>query len=55
MTVLEQFYDLFQIGKKLQYLLVVGDGKTVDILCKLKEEYPKELAWCIAYPGDWHL
>ena len=54
-NVLERFYDIFQIGQKIKYLLVVGDGKTYDILCKLKQEYPKELAWCIAYPGDWHL
>ncbi len=33
----------------------MGDRKKIDIICKPEEEYQKKLAWCIAYPGDWHL
>ncbi|CAC5360341.1 unnamed protein product [Mytilus coruscus] len=32
-------HDRFQIGNKLQYLDVVGDGKSYDHLIKLKAEY----------------
>ncbi|CAC5358523.1 unnamed protein product [Mytilus coruscus] len=32
-------HDRFQIGNKLQYLVVVGDGKSYDLLIKLKAEY----------------
>ncbi len=44
-----------ELGKKLSHLLTVGDGKTYEILCKLKREYTKELEWVIQFPGDWHM
>jgi hypothetical protein len=45
----------FQIGKNLQYLVVVGDGKSYDHLIKLKSEYGGSLSWVLPYPGDWHI
>jgi hypothetical protein len=42
-----------QIGIKLQYLVVVGDGKSYDHLIKLKSEYGGSLSWVLPYPGDW--
>ncbi|CAC5413510.1 unnamed protein product [Mytilus coruscus] len=40
-------HDRFQIGNKLQYLVVVGDGKSYDHLIKLKAEYRCVLDWFI--------
>ncbi|CAC5419074.1 unnamed protein product [Mytilus coruscus] len=48
-------HDRFQIGNKLQYLVVVGDGKSYDHLIKLKAEYGYVLDWVLPYPGDWHI
>ena len=45
----------FQIGIKLQYLVVVGDRKSYDHLLKLKSEYGGSLSWVLPYPGDWHI
>ena len=45
----------FQIGIKLQYLVVVGNGKSYDHLIKLKSEYGGSLSWVLPYPGDWHI
>jgi hypothetical protein len=45
----------FQIGKNLQYLVVVGDGKSYDHLIKLKSEYGGSLSWVLPYPGDWQI
>jgi hypothetical protein len=39
----------FQIGIKLQYLVVVGDGKSYDHLIKLKSEYRGSLSWVLLY------
>ncbi|CAC5423214.1 unnamed protein product [Mytilus coruscus] len=36
-------YDKFQVGTKINYLVVVGDGKSYDILIKLKSEYGNAL------------
>eukprot|EP00117_Sycon_ciliatum_P041621 scpid79628/ scgid4628/ len=52
--VLDQLYVTYGIGKQLQWILVVGDGKTYDLLLKLQNEYGSELAWLVPFPGDWH-
>jgi hypothetical protein len=41
----------FQIGIKLQYLVVVGDRKYYDHLIKLKSEIGGSLSWVLPYPG----
>ena len=43
------------IGKRINYLVVVGDGKTYDYLIKLKKEFGNELKWVLPYIGDWHV
>ncbi|CAC5409411.1 KRAB [Mytilus coruscus] len=48
-------YDKFQVGTKINYLVVVGDGKSYDILIKLKSEYGNTLDWVLPYLGDWHI
>ena len=39
----------------INYLLVIGDAKTFELLRKLKDEYGQDLEWLIPYPGDWHI
>ena len=47
--------DKLQVGRKLNYLGVVGDGKTYEHLHTLKIEYGADLNWLIPLPGDWHI
>ena len=51
--ILDFYSELFQVGKRLQYLVVVGDGKTYEYLRKLKYQYRPD--WLILFPGDWHI
>ena len=53
--VLEDLHQKFKIGEKLKHLIVVGDGKTYEYLCKLQLQYKDELTWMVPFPGDWHL
>ncbi|XP_065198289.1 uncharacterized protein LOC135829829 [Sycon ciliatum] len=53
-SILDDLYRTYDIGKSLMHLLVVGDGKTYDILLKLQEEYGQSLSWVVPFPGDWH-
>ncbi|CAC5377139.1 unnamed protein product [Mytilus coruscus] len=53
-----RFYTLhqdFKIGRELKHLVVVGDGKTYDLLVKLKLELKDDLSWLLPFPGDWHI
>ncbi|CAG2239368.1 unnamed protein product [Mytilus edulis] len=45
----------FKIGRELKHLVVVGDGKTYDLLVKLKLELKDDLSWLLPFPGDWHI
>ena len=47
--------EMFDVGKVLKYLVVVGDGKTYEYLRKLKHQYKPALNWMIPFPGDWHI
>ena len=51
--VLDQLYVTYGIGKQLQLLLVVGDGKAYNVL-KLQDEYGSAFAWLVPFPGNWH-
>ena len=53
--VLEFLSAMFDVGKVLKYLVVVGDGKTYEYLRKLKHQYRPALNWMIPFPGDWHI
>ena len=53
-TVIELIHEEVVIPKRLQSLVVVGDGKTFEHLVRLKHEYSKELEWMVPFPGDWH-
>ena len=47
--------DKFRNGTNLNYLVVVGDGKSYDHLIKLINECGNRLNWVLPYPGDWHI
>ncbi|XP_071951903.1 uncharacterized protein [Antedon mediterranea] len=52
---LSMLYTKYDIGNSRDQLVVVGDGKTYDILMNLKREYGTDLDWMLPYIGDWHL
>ena len=47
--------ERLQVGTNLNFLGVVGDGKTYGHLHTLKIEYGSDLNWLIPLPGDWHV
>ena len=53
--ILDFLSELFRVGKKRQYLVVVGDRKTYEYLRKLKYQHRPALNWLIPFPGDWHI
>ena len=36
-------------------VVVCGDGKTVNVLYKIKDEYGSEMSWLIVMLGTWHM
>ncbi|CAC5411991.1 unnamed protein product [Mytilus coruscus] len=52
---LEILHQNLNVGQDINHLVVVGDGKTYDLLVKLKGEYGSELDWVLPFPGDWHI
>ncbi|PIK33235.1 hypothetical protein BSL78_29951 [Apostichopus japonicus] len=53
--VVETLHEQIVSQQRLEYLVVVGDGKTYADLVKLKHEHSVELDWMIPFPGDWHV
>ncbi|CAH1232408.1 Hypp454 [Branchiostoma lanceolatum] len=53
--VLHQIATNMGIPEKRQSLILVGDGKTYDLLWKVKKKYPSEFSWAHLYMGDWHV
>lgn len=54
-NMLHRIYKDMGIGKHLEHVVVVGDGKTYDYLVQLKLEYQTGLEWMLPFPGDWHI
>ena len=52
---LNKLYNDLGVHKKINYLVVVGDGKTYDHLVQLKNEFKDDLDWLLPYIGDWHV
>ena len=48
-------YNVYEVNISINYLLVIGDAKTFELLSKLKNEYSQDLEWLIPYPRDWHI
>ena len=54
-NVLSDLHSTFEVSKKVNHLVVVGDLKTFEYLTKLKAKYKQNLDWMIPWPGDWHI
>ena len=54
-NILYKLYHEMGIHKRINYLVIVGDGKTYDHLISIKNELGNELEWLLPYPGDWHI
>ena len=48
-------YYVYEVNISINYLLVIGDAKTFELLRKLKDEYSHDLEWLILYPRDCHI
>ncbi|CAG2215131.1 unnamed protein product [Mytilus edulis] len=46
---LEILHQNLNVGQDINHLVVVGDGKTYDLLVKLKGEYGSELDWVLLF------
>ena len=40
-------YNVYEVNISINYLLVIGDAKTFELLRKLKDEYSQDLEWLI--------
>ena len=47
--------ELFVEKLGFKHVMVCGDGKTVNLLNKIKDEYGKEMSWVLIMLGTWHL
>lgn len=54
LKVLNLLHSKMQVGKHVEHVVLVGDGKSYDTLMKIKFEYGDALKWLLIYPGDWH-
>ena len=52
---LEKLQDQMEVGTRRKHLIVVGDAKTYVHLCKIKQDYAREMEWMQPFPGDWHI
>ena len=48
-------YNVYEVNISVNYLLVIGDAKTFELLRKLKDKYIQDLEWLTPYPRDWHI
>ena len=55
LKVLSFLYNVHEVNTSVNYLLVIGDAKTFELLHKLKDEYGQDLEWLISYPREWHI
>ena len=53
-ALLDKVSSDLEIGIKLKYAIVEGDGLLFHHFYKLKEENPAYYSWLLPYPGDWH-
>ena len=48
-------YNVYEVNMSINYLSVIGDAKTFELLRKLKVEYSQDFEWLIPYHRDWHV
>ena len=53
--VAEMIIDEITAGGVQKHVLLIGDGKTYDHLCKVKQLYGSTLSNVLLFPGDWHI
>ena len=47
--------ELFVDTLKYKYVMACGDGKTVELLYRIKNEYGYEMKWMLVMSETWHL
>ena len=47
--------ELFVVKLGYIHVMVYEDGKTVNLLYKIKDEYGMEMSWLLVMLGTWHL
>jgi hypothetical protein len=52
---LKNLHATFIVELGFQWLVVVGDAKTYDILQSLRRQYGSRMQWLLPFPGDWHI
>ena len=52
---LDKIHELFVIKLSYHYVTVSGDGKTVELLYKVKSDYGVKMEWLHIMLGSWHL
>ncbi|XP_072039332.1 uncharacterized protein [Amphiura filiformis] len=53
--VLNDLHGKFEVSKRVNHMIIVGDLKTFYYLMKLKLKYGSGLDWVVPYLGDWHV
>ena len=51
---LDKIHELFVIKLSYRYVMICGDGKTVELLYKIKSDYSVKIEWLHMF-GSWHL
>ena len=52
---LDKIHELLVIKLSYHYVTVCGDGKTVELLYKVKSDYGVKMEWLHIMLGSWHL
>ena len=52
---LEIMHKLFVLKLNYRHVVVCRDGKTVNLLYKIKDEYGHEMEWLLVILGPWYL
>ena len=52
---LDKIHELFVIKLSYRYVVVYGNGKTVELLYKIKSDYGVKMEWLHIMLGSWHL
>ena len=53
--VLDKIHELFVIKLSYHFVMACGDGKTVELLYKIKSDYGVKMEWLYIMLGSWHL
>ena len=52
---LDKIHELFVIKLSYHFVMTCGDGKTVELLYKIKSDYGVKMEWLYIMLGSWHL